>query len=200
MTIHTIGDSHSLFGWRDMKNVVTHHLGPILCYSFGRDNLKRLDIRNFELNDGDCIVFCMGEIDCRCHVHKHVNPQRPYTIIIDEIVDKYMNAINMNVQSCIVKLKAVCVFNVVPPVQRKNTPENREYPYLGSDEERKKYVLYFNTCLQEKCKENNFTYIDVYDFYTDNNGFMNKKYSDGKVHIQNPYYITEFVNESVLGS
>ena len=33
-SIHTFGDSHSQFGWND--NIKKHHLGPILCYSFGK--------------------------------------------------------------------------------------------------------------------------------------------------------------------
>ena len=47
----------------------------------------------------------------------------------------------------------MCVYNVVPPVQKHNTHENLEYPYLGTDEERKKYVLYFNKKLKQKCIE-----------------------------------------------
>ena len=42
------------------------------------------------------------------------------------------------------KLKNICVYNFVPPIQKYNTAENPEYPYLGTDEERKHYALYFN--------------------------------------------------------
>jgi hypothetical protein len=197
MTIHTVGDSHSIFGWKDINGCETHHLGPILCYSFGRDKLKRFDIRNLAINHGDSIVFCMGEIDCRCHIHKHVTPLRPYTTIIEEIVYEYMNAIKLSVQNCVVELKAVCIFNVVPPVKKHETVENPIFPYLGSDQDRKMYVLYFNACLQKKCKENDFTYIDVYKSYTDKDGFLNKQYSDGVVHIKNPCYIKESVTKLI---
>ena len=44
MSIHTIGDSHSDGGW---NGVVKHHIGPCLCYSFGKKKLDRCDIRNF---------------------------------------------------------------------------------------------------------------------------------------------------------
>lgn len=53
------------------------------------------------------------------------------------------------------KLKNICVYNVVPPIQKYNTAENPEYPYLGTDEERKHYALYCN----EKIKENVFTFF-----------------------------------------
>jgi hypothetical protein len=37
--IHVIGDSHSsnsISGWKDCENIVSHHIGPVLCYTFGK--------------------------------------------------------------------------------------------------------------------------------------------------------------------
>lgn len=76
-----------------------------------------------------------------------------------------MNAIKLSVQNCVVELKAVCIFNVVPPVKKHETVENPIFPYLGSDQDRKMYVLYFNACLQKKCKENEFTYFYQLQMY-----------------------------------
>ena len=76
--------------------------------------------------------------------------------------------VELNISNLEIKLKNVCVYNVVPPVQKHNTHENLEYPYLGTDEERKKYVLYFNKKLKQKCIEKNYVFFDVYDFYKDN--------------------------------
>lgn len=48
MKIHTFGDSHASnihSGWKDCTNVISQHLGPILCYSFGKDKLKRCNIQ-----------------------------------------------------------------------------------------------------------------------------------------------------------
>ena len=144
MTIHTFGDSHSrtddIAGWKYCGNVISHWLGAILCYSFGRDKLQRCDISKEEYNvkDGDTVVFCFGEIDCRCHyVHKYITQGKTYQMIINEIVDNYENAIKINIDNCKLNLKNVCIYNVVPTVQKYNTFENPEYPYLGTDEERK---------------------------------------------------------------
>ena len=96
MTIHTIGDSHSsneISGWRDCNNIISHHIGATLCYSFGKENIKRCDISNFNIKDDDSVIFCFGEIDCRCHIHKHITSLKTYTMIIDEIVYNYINAI-----------------------------------------------------------------------------------------------------------
>jgi len=191
--IHTFGDSHSWFGWCELRNVVPHHIGAILCYSFGNENLKRCNISNFDIKNGDSVVFCFGEIDCRCHVKKHINNENTYQHIIDNIVSKYIEAIQLNIKECKVKLKNICIYNVAPPIEKHNTEENPQYPYLGSDQERKSYTLYFNKKLKEKCYENNWIFVDVYDKYCDDNGFLSKNLSDGNVHIQNPKFLKEFI-------
>ena len=96
------------------------------------------------------------------------------------------------------KLKNICIFNIVPPVQKDTVIENPGYPFLGTDEERKTYVLYFNKKLKEKCIENNFIFFDIYDNYCDKNGYLIKDLSDGNVHIINSYYISEFINKFLL--
>jgi hypothetical protein len=195
MSIHTIGDSHSTHGW---SGVITHHLGPLLCYSFAKENLNRCDISKFSIKDGDTIIFCLGEIDCRCHIHKNITPGSSYRDIIDNIIDGYFEAIDINVATSQLKLKNVCVYNVVPPVNKNNTIEHPHYPYLGSDDERKQYVLYFNEKVKEKCILKNYIFVDVYDKYTDPDGFLRKDLSDGNVHIGDGVHIRDFITEHIL--
>ena len=76
--------------------------------------------------------------------------------------------------------------------------EDIDYPFLGTDEERKTYVLYFNKKLKEKCIEKNYIFFDVYDNYCDDNGYLIKDLSDGGVHISNGYYIREFIYKFLL--
>jgi hypothetical protein len=195
MSIHTIGDSHSGFGW---SGIIQHHLGPLLCFSFGKDKLNRCDIRNFNIKDGDTIIFCLGEIDCRCHINKHVTDTLTYENIIDNIVENYFDAIELNIITSQIKLKNVCVYNVVPPIEKYNTLENSQFPYLGTDEERKQYTLYFNKKIKEKCFEKKYIFFDIYNNYIDKNGFLRKDLSDGNVHIANGVYIGNFINEYLL--
>lgn len=124
-------------------------MNAALCYSFGRDKLDRCDISKFNIKNGDIIIFCLGEVDCRCHIHKHITNDLTYQKIIDNIVEKYFEAIDLNVKTSGLKLKDVCVYNVVPPVQKYNTYENPEYSFLGNDDERKNYTLYFNKKIKE---------------------------------------------------
>ena len=195
MSIHTIGDSHSYYGWSD---IINHHLGPVLCYSFGKEKLNRCDIRNFNIKDGDTIVFCLGEIDCRCHIHKHITSTITYQDIINNIIINYFEAVELNLYVSQIKFKNVCVYNAVPPIQKYNTLENPEYPYLGTDEERKKYTLYFNQKLKEKCIEKDYIFFDIYNNYSDENGFLRKDLSDGCVHINNGVYISNFIRDNKL--
>jgi len=195
MSIHTIGDSHSGYGW---TGIINHALGPVLCYSVGKEKLNRCDIRRFNIKDGDTVIFCLGEIDCRCHIHKHITDTTTYRDIIDSIVYNYFEAIELNVSVSQLKLKNVCVYNVVPPIQKYNTRENPEYPYLGTDEERKQYALYFNEKLKEKCIEKGYIFFDVYNKYIDENGFLRKDLSDGNVHISNGIYISDFIKENKI--
>jgi len=198
MTIHTIGDSHAsntISGWRDCNDIESHHIGAILCYSFGEGKLERCDISKYGIKEGDSVIFCFGEIDCRCHIQKHITSTRTYKMIIDEIVKNYVEAIRVNIENCNIKLKRVSIFNVVPAVQKYNTYENHEYPYLGSDEERREYVLYFNKCLKEKCEENSWIFFDIWEKCIDNNGYLNKTISDGNVHIRFGGYHKEFIEK-----
>lgn len=192
MVIHTIGDSHSYAGWNLVSNHVFHHLGPKLCYSFSRDGI---DISSYNILPEDIVVFCLGEIDCRCHIHKYISPTKSYKDIIDNIINNYFITIKRCTEK--IKLKNICVYNVVPPIQKYNTRENKDYPYLGTDNERKSYVLYFNEKLKEKCKDYNYIFFDVYDKYIDDGGVLNKNLSDDNVHIKNGIHIKEFIDKNL---
>jgi hypothetical protein len=193
MVIHTFGDSHSYHGWGGIPNVLNHHLGPKLCFSIGRDGINIKD--GYNVNNGDTVIFSFGEIDCRCHIHKHITASNDYKQIIDSIVADYIKQIQKAVQM-LSNIKTV-IYNVVPTIQKYNTYENPEYPYLGTDEERKAYVLYFNDKLQQKCIECNFIFFDVYKNYIDSDGFLNKSLSDGNVHIRDGVHIKNFIENNL---
>jgi len=189
MVVHTFGDSHSHNGFCDIPGVWTHPLGPKLCFSIGRDGISIKD--GYGVEDSDTVVFCFGEIDCRCHVHRYVSENSEYAQIIETIVHNYFIQIKAAVDH-FCNLKTV-IYNVVPPIQKHNTYENPNYPYLGTDDQRKQYVLHFNERLRQKCIEYGFVFFDVYDKYTDENGYLDKSLSDGNVHIRDAKYIKHFV-------
>ena len=195
--IKTIGDSHSDSNWSNWKsvpNVETNWLRGQgkLAYSIGRDGI---DIRDFNIKSGDTVIFCFGEIDCRCHVHRHITKDRSYKDVIDEIVTTYVESIKKNVG--IIENTKFCIYNVVPPVRKDKVGQNPEYPFLGSDEERKKYHLYFNQKLKDECEKNNFLFFDVYNDYCDKDGFLNKSMSDNNVHLKDPLPRINFIKKNL---
>lgn len=199
MPIHTIGDSHAVNGWPSF--VTTHHLGPVLCYSIGKDTqCKRCDFGRFGLKNDDTIVLCFGEIDCRCHVHKHIDksPFSTFQNVIHTLVYDYFKQINRMVVLSKLRFKTICVFNVVPPVRREDKYENAEYPYLGTNAERQAYTLHFNQLLAFYCNLYGYLFFDVYDKYTDNDGFLRDDLSDGNVHIHNGCFLEEFIHKNKL--
>ena len=61
--------------------------------------------------------FCFSEIDCRCHTHKYITKDNTYKMIIDNIVNNYVDAIILNINTCDRKLNKIAIYNVVPPVE-----------------------------------------------------------------------------------
>ena len=119
-----------------------------------------------------------------------------YEEVIDAIVEKYMSTILINYENLNRNID-VYVYNVVPPVDQSQVVENEDYPFLGTNEERKMYSLYFNKKLKEHCDINKFNFIDVYDKYTDENGLLNRELSDGNIHIRDFKYVDQYVEEKI---
>ena len=189
-SFHTFGDSHSRFAWERIPGIATHHIGPLLCYSFGKDP-SRINVADpkHEVKDGDSVCFCLGEIDCRNHLYKHTTLQRA-SVDIEAIVSAYMDAIKAACSSF--KDLRVHVYSVTPTVPG-GRGYNHEYPHLGDDDTRRLFTYLFNHHLREQCPRNGYVMVDVYDKYKDNDGYLKYELSDGSVHIDNPVHIREFL-------
>jgi len=81
----------------------------------------------------------------------------------------------------------------IPPM-----PVNTEYPILGTDLDRLKFAKYFNKKLKEACVKSNFIFFDIYDKYSDSDGFLIRELSDGRIHIKDSRYIKEFIEKNLL--
>lgn len=183
--IHIFGDSHASQQhsyWKDTEKYkfIDYWLGPKLMYSFGRDKLRLLNIKNYSVVDGDIVCFSFGEIDCRCHVHKHITDTQPYQYIIDTLVDQYMNAIKLNTKEY---TNLTTLINMIPPPLKSPQKHCDEFPFLGTFEDRKLYVEYCNKKLKELSDKNGFIFIDIYDKYIDKEGALKVEYSDKICHI-----------------
>jgi hypothetical protein len=196
--IHTIGDSHAggvdgINGAFDkISGIIRHWLGPKLMFSISRDGL---DIKSLNIKNGETIIFCFGEIDCRCHVHKYKNDSS-LEEVIEKIVFNYF--IFLSNLKKLFPLSRFCIYNVLPPVKKELVEENISYPFLGSDSERKSYVIHMNNILRKYCKTENMTFIDIYDDYSCEDGFLKREYSDGNVHITEHSFLYNFLKKNKI--
>jgi len=202
ITIHTYGDSHASHhgGWSNIQNenikINMNHFEGKLAFSFGRNEMRVVN----NVNAGDIVIFCFGEIDCRCHINKY---EPNWKESIDNLVESYFENIYRNIIG--IDGLTVCVYNVVPPLERENPlnlwtevwANEKGVPATGTDEDRKKYTEYMNLKLKENCEKYSFIFFDFYQKYSDNNGFLKRELSDNNCHIKNPIYIEEFILKNI---
>lgn len=193
-SVHIFGDSHALFSfcnpdkknngyWTVANNIrlyfFIHWLGPITMHRVGRDGLKFLNIKNYGVRDNDIVIFVFGEIDVRCHIGKQRDQQlRNENEIINTLVSNYFNTLILNKN--LFKKIIFVVFNVPPP---SNNAFNTQFPYYGSLEDRVHLTKLCNNILNIYCTKHNFHFLDVYNFYAQENGSLNPQLGDGNIHI-----------------
>lgn len=184
MIVHTIGDSHAVNGWTD---VAKHTLGPLLCYSFGRDptgrcpNLTALGVR-----DGDIVIFCLGEIDCRCQIGKRGGPDT-----VPPIVERYLQGVVSLVKASGLKRVKPYVYSVPPPPRKEESRDYSDYPLVGSNEERLAITTRFNAELRVMSWKSGIGFMDVSTACSVGEGYLNPEMSDGHVHINDTRPITD---------
>lgn len=192
--IHTVGDSHAYHPWHNMGNCIKHIVPETLAYSVGRDGLNRVDISQYEdIKDGDLVVFSFGEIDCRCHINRFVAEDNSYENIISDVVDGYISTVKKNEEKIDKKI-TIAAFNIVPPPES-TTPENPNYPFRGSPQQRLDYVKFFNKRLKLLCEAEGYIFIDIFKEHCNNRGFLNTTYTDGHVHVIDPLFLKDFLQK-----
>ena len=53
----------------------------------------------------------------------------------------------------------------------------------GSDTERYIYITKANFILKKECEINNIKFFDIYNFITDEHGFLKKEYTIDNIHL-----------------
>lgn len=149
----------------------------------GRDGLLVLNFKKNGVRENDVVVFAFGEIDVRCHIGKQRDLfHRDLNEVIDTLVSNYLSTINENRR--LFKNLICIVYSVTPPTDNASAPN---FPIYGSIEDR----VFITKCLNERlaqiCRRKNVGFIDVFHDYSNLDGTLNLKISDGNVHI-NPYH------------
>lgn len=192
--IHLYGDSHARFCFSNLKyQHIDHSWSSITMFRIGRDNI----IANYnpcDINQCDVVVLCCGEVDCRCHIQRQIDAGRNEDDIINELVGNYFKTLKTNLLNNI----TVIILGIMPPVRRNvieelHGPIEWAYPYVGTDTDRIRYMNKVNRLLEEFATINNYNYFNPYSNYTESDGSLNIKYSDGSVHLKdNAVFLEEF--------
>lgn len=191
--IVALGDSH-VGNFSDICNILT--FGPETLYRIGNGSIKshiEYFTQNKQLIKDYLWIYCFGEIDVRCHIHKQVTVyNRDIDEIISTLVDKYFDFIlstNANIAVCGV----VPTAKITGQEHKLMDTINSKYPFVGSDYDRKIYTQKLNGYIMHKCLKENKIYIDMYaDYHMD--GFLNPDLAGDLIHVSNKKYIADRVS------
>lgn len=182
--IYVFGDSHADFNMRgfNMQHINLYQVS-ITMYRIGRDN----NIINFSSSynsSNNIFLLFYGEVDCRCHIYRQIQLGRELNEIIEELVSAFFNTIKNNITD----YKQIIISSITPPICKEkhesiHGPTTHEFPFIGTDTERVLYTTLMNNKLSEYCHKYNYTFLDTYDHYSNENGLLYFEKSDYSCHI-----------------
>lgn len=185
--IHCIGDSHSaVFSgeekmqpiWPQKSNNTTPYFN---CYRIGAATAYQLtnkeaiinQIINMNVNNGDKVLFCFGEVDIRAHLKKQMDEQ---SVSVKEIVkicvDRYFNVLLMY------KKRGIDVLAWGPIASWHESKIYTGGPSFGTNLERNELTKEFNNYLQELCLQNDIGFVSIFEGMIDDNNITIPEYLD----------------------
>jgi len=207
-----IGDSHSqLFSnieslgrgvWDDPCCDIfdVRWIGPVTYFRLCRDKNDFIDFNrdiiynsannstvSTRIEKGGSILLSLGEIDIRCNIHKHGD----YRVTIDKMSDEIDSYVNQYIDDFDLHL---C--SILPPINKNNCiSENKEFPFIGTDEERRDSTIYFNEKLLGISKKYRIGYFDVYSLYKNEYNMLDIEKSDNIVHAKKTKELEKYIRE-----
>jgi hypothetical protein len=197
--IHCFGDSHTsiLSGENRLIPAGTNlirepfsinHLGPYLAY-----NLPRKNWDSFQCDPSDSVLFSFGEIDCRCHIHKHVTSEKTYQSIIENMVQVYLDLLSgytckniyiLDITPCLVEYPFKMYFDQSP------SERSQDYHHQGNLEQRNTYKKYMSNLLEEECSLRGYSFLSTFEYALDN-----KELYVDDIHLSGQYVIEHIKNQ-----
>jgi len=181
MTILCLGDSHASF-FSGLGTKQNRYMQPVYGEEGKQQNIipyfkslrisgdattayqlmRRINVLekivNENYKEGDILLFCFGEIDCRLHMSKRILlNNEDVNSIVKECVDRYFKVILYFLDK---KIKCA-VWGVIG-----SNPPSLPYPNIykvGTMEQRNKITILFNNLLKQKCDEYNIKFISIFD-------------------------------------
>jgi hypothetical protein len=186
VTIHTFGDSHSRWPQSILSQVNSstpvklkvHHLGALLLNSFVSRSVNSFDEHFRQVQNGDIVLFALGEIDVRVHLDKWTRLRG-----VDEETSRLAEAYITTISHYTKNLTKVStwIHGIVPPTDQTYNPY---FPFNGQLSDRVNYTRILNAKIEKLCHNNTeIEFIDFYKLYANSDGALIPSLSDGGVHI-----------------
>ena len=207
---YCIGDSHANTYFGVAQNLESIAFGPNTMHRIANSGIDSIigyliDKKSIDSNifyTKDCLlILAYGEIDVRCHINKQIKIHgRDEQEVIDTLVTSYINRV-ISIRN--EYGNNLAVMSVVPPMKIEND-ENKIYhspnfPFIGSDIERRDYTIKLNSKLLKECKSNDILFLDVYSDYVTDDGYLIRELSDNNVHILNrDRVINSLIKENLI--
>lgn len=191
-----IGDSHTQFCFRDIPNIEIYRIHGITVRRLGHaeENIIKDLLSEINFIDNDTFIFSCGEVDIRRYAHTILEHMK--NITYEELFSKWIENFLNNITKLKIGNAKIACLSIVPPIYSKNAPEKINEPLekscfaIGTDEERLKYVIKYNSLLSKKCREKNLLYINIYSKYKDEFGMLKNENTHTTIHVidSNPTY------------
>jgi hypothetical protein len=181
--VHVIGDSHSKT-FKGSRPFVVHHIGAATAHNLKKkNNSTKSNEKLFDeidrIRGRDILLLVFGEIDCRIHAYYQFRKnegEQTISQILDMTISNYGDVMREIRELGM----APCICSVAPA-----TTVGNEYNFLfyASPEVRCEITRMFNEKLAVFCRENGYTYIDIYSRVCDESGLMLPEYAEDKIHL-----------------
>ena len=204
--IFAIGDSHTIFFYNSMKikehwfyyNVEIKHNMPLTIYSLLQNGLDIYNIGNnlgnghelYNIKSNDFVVMFFGFNDVQRNINLHAANR--WKDEIEYLINMYIeNVLYLKNKYNIIPIVSCIYPNPRPCAQGQNS--------MGSLEERKIYTIYANELLKSLCTKERISYFDIYDFITDENGFIKQEFTSDNIHLDyNNKFLREFIDGKII--
>jgi len=204
--IYVLGDSHA-WKFRDNPAFDVRGIAGLTAHGFaykdrtgsavfdecvlgvsdcGRNHYSDI-LRDFE--DGDSILFVLGEVDCRVQFFYH---HAVKGTSIDELVNNTINRYGTFLLNVPVPY---AVLDVPPACLQGNA---YGFEYYGNRHQRAFIARVFNEQLEKFCGEHGIRFIKTWSILADDHGFLKEEYAEpDEAHVKRD--IVEFIEKELCG-
>ena len=176
--LYAVGDSHAKFNFEAAPEFRVRHLGAVTMHRIARDGRAAVSLKPLGVLRGDVVVWCLGEIDVRCHLIKQRDLQRePVESLADSLARRFLRSVAA-IEGEIGGVHTL-VLAVIPQLDRDDNPE---YTRVGTFAERAEARRLLNAALQKHCREEGFAFFDPYEGFVNPDDSLKLELSDYVVH------------------